>query len=125
MLPRKAIGFGIVLILVGAFFFFKTGMHFTALIPSLIGFLIAVCGLLGSQELRRKQAMHAAAAIALLGLLACADGVYKTLKYSLGQTVFRPEAQIEKAITAVICAVFLALCVRSFREARARTGVEG
>ena len=120
---RTALGFGIVLILVGVGFYFGTqtseGLRsWTALIPSIIGFLIAICGLLGNNELRRKHALHAAAAIALVGFLACADGVLKSLRLLFGAVIKNPEAQYEKALTAFICAAFVALCVRSFMDAR-------
>ena len=117
-MPRTAIGFGVALILLGGVFYFKTGMHPTALIPSAIGFALAICGVIGAQELRRRHAMHAAAAIALLGFLGCIDGVIKTIRHVFGAVVVRPEAQYEKALTALICAVFLVLCVQSFRAAR-------
>ncbi len=123
---RTSLGFGIVLILVGVGFYFGThtpdGLRPpTALIPSVIGFLIVICGILGNNELRRKHAMHAAVAIALLGFLACADGVLKSLRALTGAVVVRPEAQYEKALTAFICAAFVALCIRSFMDARRKT----
>jgi hypothetical protein len=120
---RTALGFGIVLILVGVGFYFGTRTSagfgsWTALIPSIIGFLIAICGILGNNELRRKHALHAAAAIALLGFLACADGVIKSLSLLSGAIIKNPEAQYEKALTAFICATFVVLCIRSFMDAR-------
>ena len=117
-MQKTAIGFGVVLIAIGVVFYFKTGMHITALIPSIIGFVLAICGVLGAQELRRKHAMHAAATVALLGFLGCVDGVLKTLRHISGAVITRPEAQYEKTLTAIICAVFLILCVQSFRAAR-------
>ncbi len=117
-MSRTSISFGVILILLGAVFYFKTGMHPTALIPSVIGFILAICGVVGAQELRRKHAMHAAAGVALLGFLGCIDGVIKTVRLVFGTAVTRPEAQYEKALTALICAAFLFLCVQSFRAAR-------
>lgn len=126
LVHRTALGFGIVLILVGVGFYFGTRTasgfgSWTALIPSIIGFLLAICGILGSNELRRKHAMHAAAAIALLGSVACFDGVIKSLRLLSGAVVVRPEAQYEKALTAFICAAFVVLCIRSFADARRKT----
>lgn len=46
-----------------------TGMSsWTALIPSIVGVLLLVCGLVGRQGAARKHAMPTAAAVALLGL---------------------------------------------------------
>ncbi len=117
-MQKTALAFGVVLIVIGAAFFAATGYHFTALIPSFIGFALVLCGIIGAQELRRKTAMHAAAGIAFLGLLGCFDGVLKSIRHLLGEAIQRPAAQYEKALTAFLCVVFLALCIQSFRNAR-------
>jgi len=117
-MPRISVAFGAVLFLVGLVFFLKTGLHFTALIPSFIGFILIICGLVGAQELRRKHAMHAAAVAALLGFLGCVGGFPKVARHLLGAAIDKPAAQYEKVLAALICAIFLALCIRSFREAR-------
>jgi membrane protein implicated in regulation of membrane protease activity len=64
--------------------------------------------------------MHGASVIALLGIVGSAPGAVKFLQLITGGEVARPMAAKVQAAMFVICVVFLALCVRSFREARAR-----
>ena len=68
-----------------------------------------------------KHAMHAAAALGLLSFLATAGmGLPKLFTMLGGGEVERPKAVILQSITAGICAVFVALCVNSFIQARRR-----
>lgn len=122
-MQKLAVGFGVLLIIVGVVFYFGAttadGLRPpTALIPSVIGLVLAVCGLLARQELRRKATMHVAAGVALLGFLACLRGVGQTAQMLSGAVVKRPDAAIEQMITALICLVFVVLCAKSFAAAR-------
>lgn len=92
----------------------------TALIPFLFGALLEACGALALKPELKKHAMHGASVIALLGTLGAAPGAWKYLTTLFGATVARPLAVQFQAIMFVVCAVFLALCIRSFRQARAR-----
>jgi len=82
--------------------------------------VLAALGALALNEGRRKHAMHAAAAVGTLGLLATLPGVFKLFTLMAGGEVTRPAAVIVQAIMAAILAVFVWLCVQSFREARRR-----
>ena len=87
----------------------------TALIPAAVGLLIALSGVLAAAKPgTRKHAMHAAAAIGLLGLLAAGGRLAMVLAQGKGSTLGRSTLG---AMTA-ICAVFLALCIKSFIDAR-------
>ena len=113
--------FGIVLVVLGAVYFFLTGSsHPTALIPAVFGFVLFVCGLLANTEDagRRMLWMHIAVTVGLIGCLfpAVRGGMALARRVTL-TPVARTAAQEEIAM-AVVCAVFTALCVRSFIVAR-------
>ena len=63
--------------------------------------------------------MHAAAALAVLGFLGTVPGLIKFFRMLGGAEVARPAAVRSQAIMAVLCVVFVILCVRSFIAARA------
>ena len=90
----------------------------TALIPAFVGGPLILCGLIALQENMLKHAMHAAAMLGVLGFLAAAG--------RLGMVAAKGNLDLSKlgtqsllAMTG-ICAVFVALCVRSFIAARRR-----
>lgn len=84
----------------------------TALIPAFFGGVFLVLGLLARKEHLRKHAMHAASA---LGLVACLSAV--AVLVIRGSTA-SGLALTEQTIMALLSAGFVALCVRSFIEAR-------
>jgi len=115
--PFYAIGAGVLLILVGlaGYLLSEKASPVTALIPAIPGLILIVCGLIARTGLRAlKIAMHVAALIGLLGLLAGAGALIARWngEFGLAQTV--------QAAMAAICGVFLVLCVKSFRDARKR-----
>jgi hypothetical protein len=118
-MPRAAIAFGVVLSLIGILFYVVTAaVSPTALIPTLIGLLLILAGALALREGWRAHAMHLAAMVGTLGLLGCLPGLVKLPVLLAGSPVARPMAVVEQSITAVVCLVFVALCVRSFVRAR-------
>jgi uncharacterized membrane protein HdeD (DUF308 family) len=96
----------------------------TALIPLAFGTLLELCGALALQPKLKAHAMHAASALALLGVLGSTMGLISFLKLVTGGTVARPVAATVQATMFTICLVFLVLCIRSFRQARARRQAE-
>lgn len=124
-MPIITIVVGILLTVIGVGGYVLSGMaSWTALIPSILGVPMLICGVLARKESLLKHAMHGAAVIALLGLLGTASGAVKYVRMLGGSEVARPEAVKVQALVAVICAVFIVLCVNSFIQARkARQGV--
>ncbi len=122
-MPQAAIAFGVVLSLIGVVFYVASAaVSPTALIPALIGVLLILAGALALREGLRAHAMHLAALAGTLGFLGCLPGLVKLPSLLAGAAVARPLAVVEQSITAVVCLVFVALCVRSFVKARrART----
>jgi fluoride ion exporter CrcB/FEX len=120
-LATTTIGFGIVLVVLGVGGYFGTDMVSpTALIPAAFGLLLIIFGARARDEKRRKMAMHIAVTIGLLGFLGTVSGLVDLPTLMSGGTVARPAAVISKSIMAVLMAVYVAMCVKSFIDARRR-----
>ena len=122
-MAKLTIGFGAVLILLGAWGFVSTGSaHSTALIPTGFGLVLALAGALANTEnaKRRMLWMHVAVTVGLLGFLGAASRV--TVEYSHAHGApLAPEAAVAvgyQLAMAAICLLFVGLCVRSFIAAR-------
>ena len=117
--------FGDLLFVLGIVAFYVTGsQHYTALIPAVAGMFFNILGIVALNPGRRKHAMHAAAALALIGCLGTVTGVVKTIRRLSGAQVEREAAAYSQAIMCVLCLVFVLLCVRSFMVARANRSPE-
>lgn len=119
-MARTAIFFGALLIAigVGALLYFDKGK--TPLIPAYFGAPILLCGLLALKESLRMHAMHGAVLVALIGFLMPAVMVAISLAKWMGGGEPRWFAVGLQAVLAVICGLFVVLCVRSFIAARKR-----
>lgn len=118
-MARVSIGFGIAFVLLGLVSWVGTArVSITALIPAFFGVAFVVLGLVMRDENRAKHAGHAAALLALVGLIGSARGVPQVFALLGGGEVARPAAAAAQAIMALGCAVFIALGVKSFRDAR-------
>ena len=112
-MPRISIGFGIGLILVGIAGFMPHHAP-TALIPTYLGILLIICGIVAMKPNLRMHAMHGAVTLALLGFLASAG----RLVVSLSKPQIDSLAASCLSVMAVLCGLFVFLCVRSFIAAR-------
>lgn len=120
-MPTVTIVTGVLLALLGIGSYFATGQaSITALIPAFFGVPLAILGALARDEKRLKTAMHIAAALGLVGFLGGAPGLFKLPALLWGQEVARPAAVKTQAAMAAILGVFVALCVKSFIDARRR-----
>jgi hypothetical protein len=120
-MAKVTIGFGILLIAVGAWGFFATGsIHPTALIPTYFGLVLGWSGILAHTEdaKRRMLWMHVAVTAGLLGFLGAGAMVIVENVKAHGGPLAHPIAVEAQAAMAVICLVFVGLCVRSFIAAR-------
>ena len=98
----------------------------TALIPAFFGAILLACGLLACNEGMRKHAMHAAVSIGLLGFLAGAGrGAMGLGKFFSGDPSLNTRSFIYVWLMAILCLVFVGLCVNSFIQARKRREAAG
>ena len=112
-----AMFFGILLTALGAALYVASDTRsVTALIPSFFGVALFVLGVIARAggESVRKHTMHVAALLALLG---CAFPAYRAVA-ALAQGAEMNLAIGGQIAMAVLCGVFLALCVKSFIDAR-------
>ncbi len=93
----------------------------TALIPAFTGGLLAVFGVVALKESLLKHAMHGAVLVGLLGCLAASGRAIPGLvKMMSGDSEVNSRSLFFVTCMAIICGVYVALCVRSFIEARRR-----
>ena len=120
-MANTTIGFGIVLIVLGVGGYFGSDrVSPTALIPAAFGLLLLIFGTLARDEKRRKMAMHIAVTVGLLGFLGTVSGLFQLPTLLSGGVVARPGAVVSKSIMAVLMAVYVGMCVKSFIDARRR-----
>jgi len=119
-MARLTIGFGVLLAAVSVGFWVAMGRaDSAALHPAGLGVVLIVCGLLANTEnaKRRMLWMHIAVTVGLLGFLI--TGVRAAIEAVKGTAmVVKPLAFEERVAAALICLVFVGLCVRSFIAAR-------
>lgn len=89
----------------------------TALIPAVIGALILICGALSFKDGLRKHAMHFAAMLGVLGFLGGFAPPIRQLATGKELNLTAPAAVAGLAMS-LVCAAFVAMCVRSFIAAR-------
>jgi Transmembrane proteins 14C len=120
-MAKPTIAFGILLILLGVAGFVSTGSaHPTALIPSGIGLLFVLFGVMANTEDAKKRMlwMHISVTVALLTFLGMIPAAIDTIKLSRGVEYPHPIAVVEKGALALFCLIYVLFCVRSFIAAR-------
>ena len=118
-MPGLAAGFGASLVVLGAVAYFASGQaSLTALIPAPFGIVLIALGRLARSAASTKHAMHAAAVIALAGIAGSWNGIPDAVQFLAGGEVSNPLAAWTKTLMALVLAVFLGFCIRSFRQAR-------
>jgi hypothetical protein len=113
---KVTIAVGLILIGLGLGGYFGTGTpSVTALIPAFFGGPILLLGVLALKDGMRKHAMHTAVLLGLIGFLASAGRAIAVL--AKGE-IKLPVALAMTIAMAVVCGIFVALCIRSFVQAR-------
>lgn len=120
-MPSFTVRVGLLLVVFGTASYVLTGgASLTAFIPSVVGALLAVCGIIAVRSpAARPHAMHAAALLALLGLVGTASALVQVPALLQGTGARRP-AVVARAGMAAILLVYLAFSVKSFVDARIR-----
>lgn len=115
---------GILLIIVGTLGYTgstpnpETGkVSLTALFPAFFGVALGLCGVLALKDSLRKHAMHLAAMVGLIGVV---GGFMPLIRQYKNTGSFDPlkRSAVAGELMILLCAVFVALCVNSFIQAR-------
>ncbi len=118
-MAKITIGLGLVLIALGLGSYFGTGRaSVTALIPAFFGLPLLLLGLVALKERMRTIAMIIAVVIGLLGFAGTVSGLMKLPLLLTGGELDRPAAVAVQAAMAIVCLLFVVLCVWSFMKAR-------
>ncbi len=121
-MPKRTMGLGVALILTGVTGYVATeAPAVSVLLTLLFGALILVCGVMASMnEALREHILYAAAALAVAAFLSSA-GALRFLLYMISvgpEHVPQPGAVIVRSVTAILCAVYLYVAIRSFIATR-------
>jgi len=120
-MAKVTILFAVLLVALDLVGFIGTGSQYpTALIPAVLGLLLGIFGALSfsPNPSRRKLFMHINVTLALLGFLGTAMGLIQWFQMLGGAVVKNSAATQSKAIMALLCLIYVILCVRSFIAAR-------
>jgi hypothetical protein len=120
-MAKVTLVFAALFIALGLIGFIGTGgVHYTALIPAALGLLLGIFGALSlsPDAGRRKLFMHINVTLGLLGFLGTVMGLIQWFQMLAGATLKNPPATESKAVMALLCLIYVALCVRSFIAAR-------
>ena len=122
-MAKTTVWFGLALVVLGIVAYVGSGADsVTALIPSVLGVVLAGLGAAGREESRRALMMHIAVLVALVGFLGSVMGVVDLPDLIAGDPVERPWAVAAQSIMAAMLLVYLVLAIKSFIDARkART----
>ena len=114
-MPAVTRTFGFTLILLGVVGYIATGMaSITALIPAMVGAVFLVLALVARNPAARKHVMHAAVALALLGLLGTVPRIIPALRAG----DFSRPAVVAQLAMAVMLLAYVLLGIKSFIDAR-------
>ncbi len=113
--------FGVLLVVISVGFWIATGRTEVATLhPAGVGLILLVSGLLANSENAKKRMlwMHIAVTFGLIGFLitgirAVLQAVHGAAAIAADQLAFE-----ERTVVALVCLVFVVLCVRSFIAAR-------
>lgn len=106
-LPARALWTGVFLILVSTLAVVGSKLTPTALIPGILGLLIALMGIWADKTPSQKPlAMNIALGLSLLGLLGSLRGIPDFITLLGGGTVERPVAAMAQFATVFICLGF-------------------
>ncbi len=121
-MAKMSLVFAVLLIVLGLVSYFGTGsQHPTALIPTWFGLAIGVFGFLAMSpsEARRKLFMHINVTIGLIGFLGAAWRALQSYGHARAEGIDPDKIALgAQATMAALLLIYIAMCVKSFIEAR-------
>lgn len=115
--------FGVILTGIGLFGYFGSTSENpspTALIPAGFGIVLIALGIVAHKAAARMHAMHAAAMVALVGVLLAGGRAFMKLGSLASDDVSIRRPVAMTALMSIVCLVYVVLCIRSFIAARRR-----
>ncbi len=114
-MPQITIAYALLLIVggIGGYFYFDRAST-TILIPAYFGLVVLLTGIAALKERLLKHAMHFAAMLGILGILASFKGFMKLPTLMSGGEVLRPNAVVMQSGMFVLSAIFVVLSIASF-----------
>lgn len=122
-MPNVTIFFGAMLSAVSLFGYFRSlaaSPSPTVFIPMGFGIVLIVLGILARKPDLRKHAMHAAAAVGLIGFLVAGGRGFAKLGEAASDDPTIHRAPRLVLLMALVCLIFVVTCVGSFIAARRR-----
>jgi hypothetical protein len=121
MMAKLTMFFGVLLIVISVGFWMATGRaEIAALHPAGVGLILLVSGALANSEDAKKRMlwMHIAVTFGLIGFLITGIRAVVTAAHGSAAIAANQLAFDERVVVALICLIFVILCVRSFIAAR-------
>lgn len=107
------------MILIGPIFYFLAShKSFTAFLPTALGVVILIFGLIARDPNKRKFGMHGAVGVALLGFLASLSRYRPIINGFTGVEGASAYAATATVLMALLCLILVIMGVRSFILAR-------
>lgn len=119
-MKNHTLSFGLALVIIGIFGYSYYPPHsLTALIPAGFGLALLLTGLCSAKQGCHKHAMHAAAMIALIGTIGAGVMAGKGLAAGTAEGDGSIDGSVlMQTLMALVCLVFVVLCIQSFKAAR-------
>lgn len=112
------LGIALILLGVGAYVL-SDFASITALIPTFFGVLIAILGVVGSQQTdRQRLAAYGIGLLAVLGVLGSTRGIPDIVALLTGEAVESTIAAVSQGTMIVICLILLAAVIQFIRDTR-------
>ena len=120
-MAKLSMFFGVLLIVISVGFWMATGRDETAALhPAGVGLILLVSGALANSEDAKKRMlwMHIAVTFGLIGFLITGIRAAVTAAHGSAAIAANQLAFDERVAVALVCLIFVILCVRSFIAAR-------
>jgi len=117
-MAKITVAFGVVLVAISLGFWLMMGrVDMAAPHPAGVGLVLILCGVLANTENAKQRMlwMHIAVTMGLIGFLI--TGIRAVVQMVRG-AIAVPLAFDERVVVAIVCLVYVVLCVRSFIAAR-------